>query len=430
MQQPATVQTGVSVRRVAAASLIGTTIEWYDFFLYGTAAALIFNQLFFPSFSPLAGTLAAYATFAIGFIARPLGGILFGHFGDRIGRKRMLVMSLMIMGAATTAIGVLPTYSQAGLLAPVLLVVLRFAQGIAIGGEWGGAVLMATEHAPVGKRGYFGSWPQMGVPAGLLLSTGAFRLVSQTLSPEQFLAWGWRIPFAASIVLVAVGVFIRISLVESPAFRAMEKQGGAVAIPLLELLRASKRNVTLAMGSFFLANGSFYLLMTFMLSYGTTQLKLPRGVILNAVLVSALVQLFAIPFFASLSDKVGRRPVYLGGALFMALFAFPLFWLVDSGSGLGMTIALTLGQVGVAAMYGPQAAFFTELFGTNVRYSGASLGYQMASIFAGGLSPFIATALLAGAGNASWPISLYIIAMAAITLVSVYLAAETYQRDV
>lgn len=267
----------------------------------------------------------------------------------------------------------------------------------------------------------------MGVPAGLLLSTLVFRLVSDGLSPEEFLAWGWRVPFLLSVALVLVGAFIRLSVLESPAFSRMKERGGGVGLPVIELLRKSAKNVLLAMGAFFLANGCFYILMTLVLSYGTAQLGVPRSTLLDAILVSAVVQLFALPVFAGLSDRVGRRPVYLAGAIFIALFAFPLFWLIDTGSGPLIALALSLGQVGIAAMYGPQAAFFTELFGTHVRYSGASLGYQAASIFAGGLSPFISTALLSWSGGASWPISLYIVGMAAITVVSVYLTAETYR---
>jgi MFS transporter, MHS family, shikimate and dehydroshikimate transport protein len=416
-----------SVLKVAAASLIGTTIEWYDFFLYGTAAALIFNQLFFPSFSPVAGTLAAYATFSVGFLARPLGGVLFGHYGDRLGRKSMLVLSLVLMGVATVLIGLLPTYQQIGLWASVLLVVLRFAQGIAVGGEWGGAVLMATEHAPPGLRGFFGSWPQMGVPAGLMLSTWVFHAVSERLGPEEFLRYGWRLPFLLSIALVGVGLFIRMSVVESPAFAQMKSERREVSLPVVELFRSHRRAVGVAMGAFLLTNGSFYILMTFVLSYGTAQLGLPRGAMLQALLISAAVQLFALPAFALLSDRIGRRPVYLGGALFIAAFAFPLFWMLDTREPWVIALALVLGQVGVAAMYGPQAAFFTELFGTHVRYSGASVGYQLATIFAGGLSPLVSTGLVAWAGGASWPISIYILAMAVVTVTSVSLAKETFR---
>lgn len=418
-----------SITKVAVASFIGTAIEWYDFFLYGTAAALIFNKLFFPTFDPLSGTLAAFGTYTVGFVARPLGGAIFGHYGDTIGRKTMLSLTLLLMGIATFCVGLLPTYNTIGVWAPAMLVLLRLLQGFGVGGEWGGAVLMAVEHAPAGKRGFYGSWPQVGVPAGLLLATGIFALISR-LPEEQLLAWGWRIPFLLSLVLVGIGLFIRLRIAETPAFNRIQETGTVVRMPLLDAIRSHPRNILLAMGARLAENGVFYIYSVFVLVYVTEHLRLPRSVVLNGVLLATAVELVAIPVFGSLSDRIGRRPVYMGGAAFSALFAFPFFWLLDTQEPWLLWLAIVLGLgVGHGAMYGPQASFFSELFGARVRYSGASLGYQMASVFAGGLSPLIATSLLQWSHGHPWPIALYMMAMALVTLVSVYLAAETWQED-
>ena len=413
------------IRAVAVASLIGTTIEWYDFFLYGTAAALVFNRLFFPTFDPLVGTLAAFGTYSVGFLARPIGGMVIGHYGDRIGRKAMLVLTLVLMGLATFGIGLLPTYAQIGPWAAVALVTLRLVQGFGIGGEWGGAVLMAVEHAPAGARGFYGSWLQIGVPAGLLLSTAVFAVFAR-LPEDQFLSWGWRIPFLLSIVLVGVGLIIRLRILETPAFNRIKETGSEARRPLVELLQTQWKQVLLAIGARFAENGAFYIYTVFVLVYGTEKVGLSRQTILNGVLIAAACALVSIPVCGALSDRIGRRPVYLFGACATALFAYPLFWLLDTGSPPLVWLALVVALVFAhSPMYGPQAAFLAELFGTRVRYSGASLGAQLASVVAGGLSPFIATALLPYGRGA---LASYIIAMAIVTVVAVFVASETCDR--
>ncbi|MBM3802297.1 MAG: MHS family MFS transporter [Acidimicrobiia bacterium] len=417
-----------TIRRVIWASFIGTTIEWYDFILYGTSAALVFSRLFFPNVDSFTGTLSAFGTFAVGFIARPVGGLVFGHFGDRLGRKSMLVISLLIMGVATFIIGLLPTYHSIGILAPILLVSMRFAQGLGVGGEWGGAVLMAVEHSAGKKRGFHGSWPQMGVPAGLLLSTVAFSACSSAFTEEQFFSWGWRLPFLASIALIGVGLFIRLRILETPAFLHQNMEARQVQPPIATVLRSYRRNVLVGMGMRFAENGTFYILTVFVLSYGESQLRLPRSTMLTGVILASLFGLFATPAFGALSDRIGRRPVYLGGALFTVAFAFPFFWLLDTRSPLLIWLAIVLGvNLGHDAMYGPQAAFFSELFGTHVRYTGASLSYQLSSVFAGGLAPLIATGLLARFGSAG--VAAYVVVMGMITVVSTLLASETFQTS-
>jgi metabolite-proton symporter len=424
-QEVASVPPPTSITHVAVASFVGTAIEWYDFFLYGTAAALVFNKLFFPGFDPLVGTVLAFATFAVGFVARPVGGVVFGHYGDRIGRKAVLSLTLLIMGVATFAIGLLPTYAQIGVGAPILLVTLRLVQGFGLGGEWGGAVLMATEHAPSGRRGFYGSWPQTGAPAGLLLSTGVFALASR-LPEDTFLRWGWRIPFLVSVVLVGVGTFIRVRLAESPEFSRVKERRSEARLPILEVLRHHRRSVALSMGARLAENAFFYIYTTFVLAYATAQVHVTRQTVLTGVLIASALDLVAIPVFGLLSDRFGRRPVYMFGAIFSALFVVPFFLLVGTGQPALVTLAIVIGvTVGHAAMYGPQASFFSELFGARVRYSGASLGYQLASVLAGGLSPMIAAGLLAWAHGAFWAIALYMVVLAGVTLGSVFLAAET-----
>lgn len=420
----------ISISRVALASFIGTTIEWYDFFLYGTASALIFARLFFPKYDPMTGTLASFGTYAVGFAARPIGGIVCGHYGDRIGRKSMLVLTLLIMGVATFLIGLLPTYESIGVWAPILLIVLRMAQGFGVGGEWGGAVLMAVEHAPKGRRGFYGSWPQVGVPAGLLLSTLVFWQLSK-LPEEVLLSWGWRVAFLLSMLLIGVGLYIRLAIVEPPTFAEVKQKQATSKMPILDALREHPKNVLLAMGARIAENGAFYLYTVFILAYATRpQIGFSSSSVLGAISLAALVEVFAIPTYGWLSDKWGRRPVYLFGAIFTGLFAFPFFWLVNtSNTGLMMVAIFCALVFGHAAMYGPQASFFSELFGTRVRYSGASLGYQLASVIAGGLSPLIATSLLQRTGS-SVPIAIFIIIMAVVTMTSVYFATETSHHEI
>jgi MFS transporter, MHS family, shikimate and dehydroshikimate transport protein len=418
-----------SIRPVILASFIGTAIEWYDFFLYGTAAALVFNKLFFPNVSPLAGTLSAFGTFAVGFVARPVGGVIFGHFGDRIGRKSMLIYSLLIMGTATFIIGLLPTYASIGIWAPLLLVTMRFAQGIGVGGEWGGAVLMAVEHSTKGSRGFHGSWVQMGVGAGLLLSTITFTLFSSSLSQAEFLAWGWRIPFLLSVILIGVGLFIRLRIFETPIFARLKQARGETQRPIVEVLRQQPKDILLAMGMRFAENGPFYIMSVFVLSYGEAHLRLPRSTMLTGVIIASAISLLVIPVYGALSDQIGRRPVYQAGALFTLLFAFPFFWLLETRSPglIWLAIALAV-NVGHDPMYAVQASYFSELFGTRVRYTGASLSYQLSSVFAGGLAPLIATGLLAWLGSPA--VAGYVAAMALITIVSTYLATETFRDEI
>jgi metabolite-proton symporter len=419
--------------KVALASLIGTSIEWYDYFLYGTAAALVFNKLFFPSYDPLVGTLLAFATFSLGFIARPVGGIVFGHYGDKIGRKKMLYLTLMIMGLATACIGLLPTYSQIGIWAPILLVTMRLCQGFGLGGEWGGAVLMAVEHAPANRRGFYGSWPQLGAFVGLLLSTLVFRAVSK-LPEASFLAWGWRVPFLASFILVIVGIWIRMTIAESPVFEKLKAQKQEAKMPIIEALTKHPKNIFIAMGARFAENGLFYVFTVFSLTYISTYLKVPRVVGLNGLLWAAFIGIFTCAGWGALSDKLGRRPVYMYGAIACGVLAFPFFWMLGTKDPTIISLAIVIPVVlGHAAMYGPQASFLSEMFSARVRYSGASFGYQLASIFAGGLSPLVATWLLAvgvAAGKGPTYIAYYMILLVVITVVAVAFAKETNKDSI
>ncbi len=431
MQRVGGEQTGMpsSIRQVVAASFIGTAIEWYDYFIFGTAAALVFPVLFFPEFSELAGTLLAFSTFAVGFAARPLGGLIFGHYGDRLGRKTMLVLTLLIMGVATFLVGCLPTFESIGVLAPILLVVLRLLQGIGLGGEWGGAVLMAVEHSPEGRRGFNGSWPQSGAPAGLVIGTGVFAIVSALAGDATFEAWAWRIPFLLSIVLIMVGLFIRLRILESPAFRQVQESQTEAQMPIVDVFRTYPKNLALGVGSRIGIDASFYILAVYSLTHITTNLGLPSSVGLAAVAVAALIEVFTIPLFGALSDRVGRRPVLISGAAFLGVWTFPFFGLLNTESTILILLAAIAGlSLGHACVYSAQASFYAELFGTRVRYSGASFSYQIAGIFGGALAPIIATTLFPVGGTAL--IAAYIAALCALSVLCYFLAEETYQKDI
>ena len=419
-----------SINQVALSGLVGATVEWYDFFLYGTAAALVFGQLFFPSSDPLVGTIVAFGSFAFGYLSRPIGAVIFGHYGDRIGRKTMLILTLLIMGIATFLIGLLPTYDTIGVWAPILLLVLRFFQGIGLGGEWGGAVLLAVEHSPRNKRGFYGSLIQIGAPAGLLLGTGAFLIVSN-LPEEQFLSWGWRVPFLVSVLLIGVGLFIRLRILETPAFSQVKESGTEARMPMVEVFRDYPKNVLLTMGARLSEGQVFNIFAVFAITYATTQLELTRSTVLYGVLIGAAVECLTLPVFGAFADRFGRRPVYMGGAAFCALFAFPFFWLLDTENTGLIWLALALGfAIGHSAMWGPQASFFSEAFGTRVRYSGTSFVYQFSGIASSALTPLIATALLGWAGGSPWLVVVFVIVYAAISFISTYLARETYRDEI
>jgi len=414
------------LRRVVIASFIGTLIEWYDFFLYGSAAALVFNHLFFPSFDPASGTLAAFATYSVGFLARPIGGMVFGHFGDRIGRRAMLITTLVMMGLSTFLVGVLPGYDSIGIAAPILLTVLRFIQGFGVGGEWGGAVLLVIEHSHGRRRGFFSSWPQAGVPAGLLVSTAVFMLVNWWLPPAAFMSWGWRLPFLFGIVLVAIGLLIRLSILESPLFAEVQARREVARIPIIEVLARSPLRVVQGIGARLVESIIFYLVSVWFLSYGISALGLDKTALLMSLLVGAGCECVTVPLCGALSDRLGRRPVYLAGVIITGLLAFPLFWLLESKTACGRYAAMVLGLgVGHALMYGPQAALFCELFETRVRYSGASIVYQFSSLVGGGLAPLIAAALLRWGDGRPWMVALYIMIAALISAVSISTMKET-----
>jgi len=419
------------IRKVAFASAIGCTIEWYDFFLYNTFAALIFNKLFFPSFDPLIGTMLAYTTALVGFIARPIAGVFFGHFGDRIGRKKMLILTLLIMGIGTFLIGLLPTYQSIGVWAPLLLLALRVVQGFGIGGEWGGAVLMAVEHSPKGRRGFYGSWPQMGVPAGLALATGMVALLT-ALPGNMFLDGGWRFGFLTSVILVAIGIYIRLKIMETPAFLRVQQTQSVARVPFMDLIRNQTKQVMLGMGCRYIEGVVFNIYGVFVITYLVVALKAPKATALLGVTLASVVMLFFIPMFGRLSDRLGRRKVFGWGALLSGLAGFPALWLmstsVHSPALIALAIVIPFGII-YAAVYGPEAALFSELFDTRVRYSGISFVYQFSGIFASGLTPIIATALLREGGGQPWLVAGYMLIVGLISTASVMMLKETVHAD-
>ncbi|MEU0571227.1 MFS transporter [Nonomuraea sp. NPDC005983] len=417
------------LRRVAVASAIGTTIEWYDYFIYSTAAALIFASQFFSTLSPASGTLAAFATLGVGFLARPVGGIVWGHFGDRLGRKAMLIASLLLMGVATVGVGLLPTFEQIGVFAPVLLLVLRLLQGLSAGGEWGGAALLAVEHAPPGRRGRYGLYSQVGVPAGLILAQLVFVLVTAGLTEEQFRSWGWRLPFLLSIVLVGVGLFVRLRVAETPVFRTLAAEQAQSRQPLMDVFRHRPRELLLASGSFVANTTIGYVFLAYLLSYGTSVLKVGRNLMLVVVIIGSLTWLVSIVAAAIWSDRAGRRPVYLAGSVLLVLWAVPFFLLVDTRSPALLIVAVVVLNIGLGATYGPQSALFAELFEARYRYSGVSFSYAIGALLGGGFAPLIATALQSSTGS-SLSVSAYMAAVGLLSLVAVIALREPSPAEV
>ena len=405
--------------KVLIASLVGSSIEWFDYFLYGTVAALVFNELFFHNEDPTIGLLLAYASFALSFFIRPLGGVIFSHIGDRIGRKKTLVLTLSLMGGSTVLMGLLPTYASIGVAAPVLLILLRLIQGVGLGGEWGGALLLAVEYAPRERRGFFGSIPQMGVTIGMLLGTLALSIMS-LLPDEQFMSWGWRIPFILSAFLVIFGLWIRKGIDETPSFKKAQEKGHIAKVPFLETMKTHWKEVLISIGAKVVETAPFYIFGTFIVSYATTQLGFSRTAALNAVTIATIVTTILIPFMGSLSDKIGRKKLYVGGTICMILYAFPYFWLLHQNSVFFLILATV---IGLGVIWAPITAvlgtMFSEIFQSNIRYTGISLGYQIGAAVAGGTAPLVATALLRAYENSYVPVALYIILTAAISLIAV-----------
>ena len=410
----------------AFSSLLGSCIEWYDFYIYGTATALVFNVIFFPSFEPLVGTLLAFSTFSAGAVMRPLGGIVFGHFGDRIGRKSMLVWTLILMGSATVVIGLIPSYSRIGVAAPISLIVLRSVQGLAFGGEWAGAVLIAVEHAPAKRSAVFGSFAQMGSPIALFLSTATFALLA-LLPKGDFLTWGWRIPFVASALLIIVGVVLRLKLFESPAFIEATSRGRLLDHPMREVFRKNKRGVLIGGGIVLCTTVAFYIQAIFVVSYATQVAGFHRQTVLDALLVGSGLELLFLPLFALLGDRIGVKPVALFGAIWTCFFSFPFFWLVDIGTTPGIVLAIGLAMIGISALFAVLPAYIASLFETRIRYSGLSLAYGIAAGLIGGMTPLLASTLFIWAGSA-WPIALYLVGVAIISIVAIAASPGTWRR--
>ncbi|MFL2874773.1 MAG: MFS transporter [Pseudohongiellaceae bacterium] len=430
-----------SMRKVALTALAGTSIEWYDFFLYATAAALVFPSVFFPESDPTMGLILSFGTFAFGFVARPIGGILFGHFGDRIGRKKTLVTALMLMGVASTLIGLMPTYATIGIAAPILLTILRFIQGLAIGGQWGGAMLLVTESAPSDQRGYYGAYAQAGAPVGVILANLAFILISSSVSEDFFQAWGWRIPFISSVILIGISMYVQLHVEDTGAFKELEAlrvkklaaddsgKTPARRSPVLEAITKYPIRITLAAGAFLSVQVNFYILISFILAYGSdpTGGGMSRDTVLIAVLIASALMV-VVQFWASAySDRHGRKGIFMLGAALTGISAFALFPLVSTGSFWLSVLGISAGLCFVGMMYGPQAAFFTELFSTEVRYSGASLGYQLGAIVGGAFAPVIATFLWAEY-SVSW-VAAYMAFASILTIISVAFLSETYKTS-
>jgi len=408
-----------STPTIVAASTFGTIIEWYDFFVYGTAAALVFGRLFFPASDPTVSTLAGLSVYAVGYVARPFGGIIFGHFGDQLGRRSMLVISMLLMGFGTFLVGVLPTYEQIGIWAPVVLVALRLVQAVGLGGEWGGAVLLVFESAPTQWRGLFGSFVQIGNPIGRLVATGAFAFVAR-LPEGDFLSWGWRIPFLISALLIAVGLLIRFQIDETPEFQSLRESKKIVKTPILEVLSKYRRETIIAVGLKITEVAWVGILTVFAVTYLTQQLRVPRSVVLDAVTLATLVELFVMPLAGWLSDLIGRRAVYLVGTLFGILLAFPIFWLFETKNVAIVTSTIVAGIcLCQATVFALHASFMPELFGTGVRYSGISLGFQIGAAIGGGLTPVVAAAVIAWSGGSTWPISLMLVALGVATFLAI-----------
>ncbi|HBY4813796.1 TPA: MFS transporter [Klebsiella pneumoniae] len=418
-----------SMKGVAAASLVGSALEWFDYFLYGTAAALVFNEIMFPKGHHFVSTILAFSTLALGFVVRPFGAIYFGQLGDKIGRKKVLVITLLLMGSATTLIGFVPTYETAGVWAPIMLVCLRLIQGFGAGAEFGGAAILTAESAPVNKRGFYSSFPGVGVYIGLLLSAGTFAVLTQ-LPKDIFLGWAWRIPFLFSALLVVVALLIRMKLSETAAFEKLAESGTVSKSPLRDLVKTEKKSLFVVAGSQVAQSGVSYVYQTFVIAYIVGTLHMAPSVGPVAVAVAATFAMFTTPMFGALSDKFGRKAIYMFGAVFSALFAFPFFWLVNTGTTWGVVVAMTLGVgIGVAAMLGTQGAFFSEVFPSKVRFSGLSLGREISAAASGGIAPLAAVLLSGMADGASWPVACLAVAMSVITMIAVWFAPETHRLD-